>query len=47
MVVWLAEQPAASTQEECVVELAPALRDSLGDRERGLLGCYVASGVLI
>lgn len=27
MVVWLAEQPAASTQEECVVELAPAPRD--------------------
>lgn len=27
MVVWLAEQLAGRTQEECVVELALALRD--------------------
>lgn len=47
MVVWLAEQLGGCTEEECIVELAPALRDRLGDWDRGLLGYYVAPGVLI
>lgn len=47
MVVWPAEQLGGCTEEECVVELAPALRDWLGDWDRGLLRYYVAPGVLI
>lgn len=31
MVVWLAEQLGGCTEEECIVELAPALRERLGD----------------
>lgn len=46
MAVWLPGCPSGWQEQECVVERAPALRDSLEDWDQRLLGYYTAPRML-